>query len=99
MGSLREFFLKTDRMHSFEVVVASKLDFPDESFDAIFDFGIIHHIPSLKNCIGELRRVLKDGGKLILEALSIDTFSGSPGRPYKSLLTHPYDQMFSTEEF
>ena len=86
-------------MHSFEVVDASKLDFPDESFDAIFDFGIIHHIPNWKNCIGELRRVLKDGGKLILEALSIDTFSGFPGRLYKSLLTHPYDQMFSTEEF
>ena len=86
-------------MHSFQVVDASKLDFPDESFDAIFDFGIIHHIPNWKNCIGKLRRVLKDGGKLILEALSIDTFSGSPGRLYKSLLTHPYDQMFSTEEF
>jgi ubiquinone/menaquinone biosynthesis C-methylase UbiE len=78
---------------------ASKLVFPNESFDAIFDFGIIHHIPNWKNCIGELRRVLKDGGKLILEELSLDTLSGFPGKPYKSLLAHPYDQMFSTEEF
>ena len=88
-----------DEPTTFQVMDASKLDFPNESFDAIFDFGIIHHIPNWKNCIGELRRVLKDGGILILEELSIDTFSGFPGSLYKSLLSHPYEQMFSTEEF
>ena len=68
-----------DESTIFQVMDASKLDFPNESFDAKFDFGIIHHIPNWKNCIGELRRVLKEGGKLILEELSLDTFSGFPG--------------------
>jgi ubiquinone/menaquinone biosynthesis C-methylase UbiE len=82
-----------------QVMDASKLDFPNESFNAIFDFGIIHHIPNWKNGIEELKRVLKDGGELIQEELSLDTFSGFPGRLYRSLLSHPYEQMFSTEEF
>ena len=88
-----------DDTTTFQVMDASKLGFPNESFDAIFDFGIIHHIPNWKDCIEELRRVLKTDGKLILEELSLDSFSGFPGKLYKSLLTHPYEQMFSTEEF
>ena len=88
-----------DETITFQVMDASKLDFPNESFDAIFDFGMIHHIPNWKDCIGELRRVLKGGGKLILEEYSLDTFSGFPGLLYRSLLRHPYEQMFSTEEF
>lgn len=84
---------------SFFVMDASKLDFPDATFDAIFNFGIVHHIPNWKDCIGELRRVLKQGGKLIMEDLSLDTFSGFPGILWKLLLAHPYQQMYSTEEF
>ena len=82
----------------FRVMDASNLDFSNESFDAIFDFSSIHHIPNWKNCIDELKRVLKVGGKLILEEFSIETFSGFPGRLFQSLLSHPYEQMFSTEE-
>jgi ubiquinone/menaquinone biosynthesis C-methylase UbiE len=88
-----------DETTTFQVMDASKLYFPNDSFDAIFDFGIIHHVPNWKDCIEELRRVLKKDGKLILVEFSLDTFSGFPGRVFKSLLTHPYEQMFSTEEF
>ena len=84
---------------TFQVMDASKLGFSDESFDAIFDFGIIHHIPNWKACIEELRRVLKVGGKLILEEFSFETFSGFPGVIYRTLLAHPYEQMFSADEF
>jgi ubiquinone/menaquinone biosynthesis C-methylase UbiE len=87
-----------DGSTTFQVMDASKLDFPSESFDAIFDFSSIHHIPNWKNCIEELRRVLIVGGKLILEEFSIDTFSGFPGRLYRLLLSHPYEHMFSTDE-
>jgi ubiquinone/menaquinone biosynthesis C-methylase UbiE len=88
-----------DPQITFQVMDASQLGFANQSFDAIFDFGIIHHIPNWRACIAELRRVLKQGGKLILEEFSIETFSGFPGRIYRSLLAHPYDQMFSIEEF
>jgi ubiquinone/menaquinone biosynthesis C-methylase UbiE len=84
---------------SFMVMDASKLDFPDNTFDAIFNFGIIHHIPNWKDCLNELKRVLKKNGELILEDLSIESFSGFPGRIYRSLTDHPYEQMFSADEF
>jgi ubiquinone/menaquinone biosynthesis C-methylase UbiE len=83
----------------FQVMDAAKLSFADQSFDAIFDFGIIHHIPNWKTCIAELKRVLKNNGKLLLEDLSIDSLSGFPGLLWKFLSAHPYDQMFSSSEF
>jgi ubiquinone/menaquinone biosynthesis C-methylase UbiE len=84
---------------TYKVMDASKLAFPDSIFDAIFDFGIIHHIPNWKDCLTELKRVIKKDGELILEELSLDTFSGFPGRFWESLLSHPYEQMFSTDDF
>jgi ubiquinone/menaquinone biosynthesis C-methylase UbiE len=83
----------------YHVMDASRLDFPDNAFDAIFDFGIIHHIPNWRDCISEMNRVLKPGGEAILEELSIDTFRTLPGRAWKVLLDHPYDKMFSKSEF
>jgi len=76
-----------------------KMSFPDHAFDAIFDFGMIHHIPNWKDCISEMKRVLKDEGELILEELSIDSFVNLSGRLWRKLLDHPYDEMFSTAEF
>jgi hypothetical protein len=35
----------------------------------------------------------------ILVEFSLDTFSGFPGRLFRPLLAHPYEQMFSTQEF
>ena len=89
----------TDASIIFKVMDASNLDFPNNHFDAIFDFGIIHHIPNWKDCLTELKRVIKKDGELILEELSLDTFSGFPGRFWESLLSHPYEQMFSTDDF
>jgi len=88
-----------DSSIQYYVMDASTLSFADCTFDAIFDFGIIHHIPNWKNCILDMHRVLKDNGELILEELSIDTFSTLAGRMWKGLLDHPYDEMFSTAEF
>jgi len=84
---------------NFLLMDASRLSFADEKFDAIFNFGIIHHIPDWKECINELKRVLRCGGKLIMEDLSIETFSGFPGKIWKKLLAHPYNQMYSTNDF
>ena len=88
-----------DSSIQFYVMDASTLSFADRTFDAIFDFGIIHHIPNWKDCISEMYRVLKDNGEVILEELSIETFSTLPGRIWKALLDHPYSRMFSTAEF
>jgi ubiquinone/menaquinone biosynthesis C-methylase UbiE len=88
-----------DQSISFLVMDAAKLNFPDRYFDAIFDFGMIHHIPNWRDCLKELKRVLKDDGKAILEDLSSDTFKTYLGRIMKLLSDHPYADMYSTTDF
>ncbi len=78
---------------------ASRLDFPDQSFDAAFDFGIIHHIPNWRECLSELHRVLKPGGSLVVEDLSAETFKGPVGGIWTALSKHPYHKMYTEQSF
>jgi len=89
----------TDSSIFFEVGDASNLNYETNKFDAIFDFGIIHHIPNWKDCLRELKRVLKPGGELILEDLSIETFDTPTGRIMKKVFKHPYEVMYKKDEF
>lgn len=41
---------------------AERLDFPDESFDAVYSFGVLHHTPDIERAVAEVRRVLRPGG-------------------------------------
>jgi len=45
---------------------ATALPFPDATFDCVYSFGVIHHIPEAERVLAEVRRVLKPGGKLML---------------------------------
>ena len=40
----------------------SAIPFPDESFDHIYSFGVIHHSPKPENIVREMHRVLRSGG-------------------------------------
>lgn len=84
---------------SYEVMDASNLDFPEKYFDAIFDFGIIHHIPNWKDSLKEVKRVLKPKGEFIVEDLSIDSFSMGIGNLWRILSDHPYQFMYTPKEF
>ncbi len=84
---------------SFMVMDAAHLDFPDNRFDAIFDFGIIHHVHDWRDCLREIRRVLKPRGELIIEDLSLDSFSTGIGRLWRILSAHPYERMYTAGEF
>jgi ubiquinone/menaquinone biosynthesis C-methylase UbiE len=41
---------------------AEDLSFQDESFDAVFSWGALHHSPNTEKCFEEVFRVLKPGG-------------------------------------
>lgn len=82
----------------FELGDASRLRFEDGQFDAVFDFGVIHHIPNWEDCLGELRRVLKIGGELIVEDFSLETFETATGRILRKLTNHPYEKMYRRME-
>lgn len=42
---------------------AEQLEFEDDTFDAVYSYGVIHHTPHTQQCIDEIYRVLKPGGK------------------------------------
>lgn len=84
---------------NFQRMDAASLVFPDQHFDAVFDFGIIHHIPDWKACLNELKRVLKPGGELLVADLSRESFTHGSGRLWKTLTDHPYGTMYTAQEF
>jgi SAM-dependent methyltransferase len=47
------------------VMDAERLDFPENSFGAVYSFGVLHHVPSAERAFSEVRRVLRPGGVFI----------------------------------
>lgn len=47
----------------------TRLELADASFDAIFVFGVLHHVPKWTQALAELRRVLVPGGALLIEEI------------------------------
>jgi SAM-dependent methyltransferase len=45
---------------------ATALDFPDDTFDVVYSFGVLHHIPEVARAVAEIQRVLKPGGELLV---------------------------------
>jgi len=42
---------------------AEQLPFPDNSFDVVYSYGVMHHSPNTRQCVREAFRVLKPGGQ------------------------------------
>ena len=45
---------------------AEALPFEDGSFDFVWSWGVIHHSADFERCLGEIARVLRPGGRLML---------------------------------
>ncbi len=54
-----------------------KIDLPEGSVDAVFIFGVLHHIPDWKNALEEVVRTLKKQGVLLVEEPEARGFSWS----------------------
>ncbi len=78
---------------------AADLRFANNEFDAVIGLSVIHHIPNWEESLNEIHRVIKPGGLLIIKDLSIDTFRTPFGRISRLFVEHPYDDMFTKEEF
>jgi SAM-dependent methyltransferase len=83
----------------FSVGDVRSLGFTDGTFDAVFDLAELHNYADWERGLHEIHRVLKHGGLLILEELSIESFSWGAGRLFKALTEHPYDVMFTADAF
>ena len=52
------------------VGTATAIEAGDSTFDAVFDFGVIHQIEDWQRAVAECARVLKPGGRFYFEAVS-----------------------------
>ena len=60
-----------DNFH-FQVMDATRLNFPDASFDTVGMAYSLHHLENLPQAFAEMRRVLKPGGHLIIAEMYRD---------------------------
>jgi SAM-dependent methyltransferase len=58
----RENFEVRGLQGEFVVTDAEQLPFPDDSFDHVYSYGVIHHTPHPDRVVAEIRRVLRVGG-------------------------------------
>ncbi len=68
----------------------------DAGYDAVFDFGILHHVPNWRDGLREVFRVLKPGGRFYAEeALRKLLFHPL----LKRLFEHPLEDRFDHQQF
>lgn len=68
---------------------------PDRSFDAVFDFGMLHHVLGWHVAVAEIRRVLKPGGHFFFEEM---TRQALRRWVYRTWLDHPTEYRFSAHD-
>lgn len=67
-----------------------------QSYDAVFDFGIIHHVPMWRKAVSEVSRVLRAEGRFFFEEVTSQALNRWS---YKKLFKHPTDDRFSRDQF
>jgi ubiquinone/menaquinone biosynthesis C-methylase UbiE len=80
---------------SFCVADALDLPYPDGTFDAVFGFGVLHHVPRWQGALGEVARVLKPEGIYLLEELYPALYQNFITR---HILLHPTENRFKSRE-
>lgn len=80
----------------FRVADAQELPFESATMDAVFNFGIIHHLEDWEAGIREISRVLKPGGVFYFEEIYPELYANLVLR---YLLKHPKQNRFRGPEF
>ncbi|MEZ4226415.1 MAG: class I SAM-dependent methyltransferase [Polyangiaceae bacterium] len=72
------------------------IDAPSGGYAAVFDFGIVHHVPDWRRALSEMYRVLEPGGRLYAEEV-LAGFLASP--LWSRVLDHPKEDRFDAITF
>lgn len=68
----------------------------DAAYEAVFDFGIIHHIEDWRAALAEVARVLRPGGRFFFDEVTATALN----RPtYRRLFDHPEHDRFTAGDF
>ncbi len=73
---------------------ATRMPFPDGEFDAVFEVGVIHHVPEWRAALAEVGRVLRPGGVFFF----VEVSRGRLTRGLYFFVPHDKESMFSREE-
>lgn len=73
---------------------AAAITADDESYDAVFDFGIFHHVPNWQKAVSEVRRVLRPGGRFFFMEVTSQALNR---RLYRKVFVYPTENRFSKE--
>ena len=71
------------------------LPYRDRAVDAVFGFGVLHHLPDWRGGIREVARVLKPGGVFFLEEFYPPFYLNFLVR---RLVTHPEEDRFFSQD-
>jgi len=75
---------------------AEHIDAPDGTYDAVFDFAIVHHVPDWRAALREVHRVLKPGGRLYAEEVLAKLILHPV---WRRVLEHPMADRFDRDGF
>jgi len=86
---------KRNLVAEFSIGDVANINFDSNTFDAVFVFGVLHHVPEWRKALSEIARVLKPGGIFIVEELNgfVITIANILG------FTHPKEAQFKWNEF
>lgn len=70
---------------------AGHLPHRDRSVDAVFGFGVLHHVPDWRAAVAEIGRVIKDGGVYFVEEIYPSLYQNFLTR---HILLHPTEDRF-----
>jgi ubiquinone/menaquinone biosynthesis C-methylase UbiE len=74
---------------------ATRLPYADQSLDAVFGFGFLHHVPAWREGLAEVTRVLKHGGVYFMEEYYPSLYQNVIT---KHLLVHPEKNRFNSQD-